>query len=107
LPQFTAAQAATGKSVFNASCAVCHGNTMTNGTFAPPLAGEYFKHKWAGMSVRAFYDHARTMPPAAPASLGDDTYASVVAYVLELNGFKAGDVALPAGGVALDGMTIQ
>lgn len=106
-PQFTAEQAASGKSAFNANCAVCHGNTMTNGTFGPPLAGEYFRDKWSGQSVRAFYDHSKTMPPAAPASLPDGTYADVVAYVLQVNGFKAGTAKLPAGGAALDGMTIR
>ena len=107
LPQFTAEQAAAGKSAFNANCAVCHGNTLTNGTFAPPLGGEYFHNRWLGQTVRAFYDHARNMPPAAPASLPDDTYADIVAYVLEMNGFKASDTPLPAGGDALDKMTIQ
>jgi PQQ-dependent dehydrogenase (s-GDH family) len=107
LPQFSAAQAATGKSAFDANCAVCHGNTLTNGTFAPPLGGEYFHNRWLGQTVRAFYDHARNMPPAAPASLPDDTYADIVAYVLEMNGFKASDTPLPAGGDALDKMTIQ
>lgn len=107
LPQFTAEQAAAGKSAFNANCAVCHGNTLTNGTFAPPLGGEYFHNRWLGQTVRAFYDHARNMPPAAPASLQDDAYADIVAYVLEMNGYKASDTRLSAGGDALDKMTIQ
>jgi PQQ-dependent dehydrogenase (s-GDH family) len=105
-PQFTAEQAAAGKTAFNANCAVCHGNTMTNGTFAPPLAGEYFRSKWVGQTVRAFYDHSKTMPPAAPGSLEDGTYASIVAYVLEVNGFKAGTVKLPTDGDALDKVRI-
>jgi PQQ-dependent dehydrogenase (s-GDH family) len=106
-PQFTAAQAAEGKTSYNSNCAVCHGNTMTNGTFGPPLAGEYFRNKWLGQTVRTFYEHARTMPPSAPASLPDDTYAGIVAYILEVNGFKPGNVKLAAGGEALDKMTIR
>jgi hypothetical protein len=47
------------------------------------------------------------MPPAAPASLQDDAYADIVAYVLEMNGYKASDTRLSAGGDALDKMTIQ
>jgi mono/diheme cytochrome c family protein len=107
LPRFTSEQAAAGKTAFTTNCAVCHGNTLTNGTFAPPLAGEYFRNKWAGLTVRSFYEHSRTMPPAAPASLPDETYADIVAYVLQLNGFKASDARLPAGGEALEQMTIQ
>jgi mono/diheme cytochrome c family protein len=106
-PQFTAEQAAAGKSAFNANCAVCHGNTLTNGTFAPPLAGEYFRNKWAGLTVGAFYDHSRKMPPAAPASLSDDAYANIVAYILEINGFKSSDTQLPTDAAALEKMTIQ
>jgi PQQ-dependent dehydrogenase (s-GDH family) len=100
-PRFTAAQAAAGKAAYNSNCAVCHGNTMTNGTFAPPLAGEYFHTKWSGKAVRTLYDRAKTMPPASPASLGDSTYADIVAYVLEVNGFKPGKDSLPAGGGVL------
>ncbi len=106
-PRFTAEQATAGKSAYNSNCAVCHGSTMTNGTFAPPLAGEYFKTTWSGRSLRSFFDRAKTMPPASPASLGDDTYASIVSYVLEINGVKAGDARLPARAEALDRMTIK
>jgi mono/diheme cytochrome c family protein len=106
-PRFTAAQAAAGKSAYNSNCAVCHGSTMTNGTFAPPLAGEYFRTTWSGHSVRSLYDRAKSMPPASPASLGEDTYASIVAYVLETNGVKASDVRLPARAESLDRMTIK
>ena len=91
-PQFTAAQAASGKTAYNATCAVCHGTTMTNGAYGTPLAGEYFKTKWSHRSVRAFYDRARTtMPPSQPGSLPADTYADIVAYILQVNGFKAGN----------------
>lgn len=107
-PTFTAAQAAAGKTAYNANCAVCHGSNMTNGTFGTPLAGEYFRKTWTGRGVGAFYDKARkTMPPASAGSLAADTYANIVAYVFELNGFQAGRAALPAGGDALNGMTIK
>jgi PQQ-dependent dehydrogenase (s-GDH family) len=108
LPQFTAAQSAEGKVAYNSNCAVCHGSSLTNGTFGTPLGGEYFKTTWFGRSVRAFYDKSqKTMPPAAPGSLPKDAYAKIVAYILELNGFKPSDTPLPAGGESLDGMTIR
>lgn len=107
-PQFTAAQAAAGKTAYNGNCAVCHGSSLTNGTFGTPLGGEYFKTTWGGRSVGALYDKSqKTMPPAAPGSLPGETYANIVAYILELNGFKAGATALPAGGEALQKMAIQ
>jgi PQQ-dependent dehydrogenase (s-GDH family) len=106
-PSFTAAQAAAGKVAYNANCAACHGNTMTNGTFAPPLAGEYFRDKWAGKTVGAFYVHVKTMPPSAPSSLPDTTYANIVAYLLGSNGFQPGKIALPPSGAMLEKMTIS
>ena len=102
-PQYTATQAAAGKTSFDADCAVCHGNTLTNGTMGPPLAGEAFRTLWAGRSVRALYDSAKTMPPASPGSLSDEAYASIVAYVLQVNGYPAGENTLTTG----DGTTLR
>ncbi len=107
-PQFTSVQVEAGKAAYNSNCAVCHGSSMTNGTFGTPLAGAYFKSNWGGRPLRAFYDKSqKTMPPAAPASLPADSYANIVAYILETNGFKAGASPLPSGGEALDKMTIK
>ena len=105
-PAFTAQQAAAGKTAYNANCAVCHGSNMTNGTFAPPLAGEYFKTVWTGKTMRGLYEKSKAMPPAAPASLPEDVYANIVAYVLTLNGFTAGQTPLPTGTDGLDRMAI-
>ena len=63
---------------------------------------------WGGKTVRALYDRAnKTMPPAAPGSLAKDSYADIVAYILELNGFKAGSTELKTEGDAADKMTIK
>ena len=74
-----------------------------NGTFGPPLAGETFRAAWAGQSVRALLDNAKRMPPASPGSLSDEAYTSIVAYVLQVNGYAAGGTALTTG----DGMTLR
>ena len=63
----------------------------------PQLTGEAFEAVWAGRSVRALYDSARTMPPANPGSLSDETYASLVAYVLQMNGYAAGETPFTTG----------
>ena len=41
------------------------------------------------------------MPPARPGSLGDDTYADVLAYILRENGARAGTRPLPTSSAAL------
>jgi len=106
-PQFTAEQAAAGKTAYNASCAVCHGNTLVNGTFGTPLAGPYFREKWSGKTLQALFQHARTMPPAAPDSLPPDVYAQIVAYMLQMNGIEAGGEPLPTDAGALSDMTLR
>jgi len=106
-PRFTGDQVSAGRTTYNSTCAVCHGSTLMNGTFASPLAGEYFRNKWFGQTVRSLYEKVKTMPPTAPASLPDAAYARIVAYILDRNGFKAGDAPLPSEGKALDQMAIQ
>ena len=106
-PQFTTEQAAAGKAAYNSNCAVCHGSNLTNGTMGTPLAGRYFHDKWFGRTVEALYNHARTMPPAAPGSLPPDAYADILAYVLQTNGFAPGAARLPPGGDALGAMAIR
>jgi alcohol dehydrogenase (cytochrome c) len=107
-PQFTAAQAAAGKTEYNANCAVCHGSTLTNGTFGTPLGGQYFKANWGSRSVKSLFDRfQKTMPPAEPGTLPAESYANILTYILESNGFKPGNTPLPAGGEALDKMTIK
>lgn len=87
-PRFTTEQAATGKTAYTASCAVCHGTTLTNGAYGTPLAGQAFQAKWANQTVAALLDRSRkTMPPPAPGSLPAETYANIVAYILEVNGY--------------------
>jgi hypothetical protein len=70
----------------------------------PPLAGEAFTAVWAGRSVRELFDTAKTsMPPANPGSLSDATYANLIAYVLQMNGYAAGETPLTTG----DGTTLR
>ncbi len=96
LPTYTAAQASQGKVVYDRSCASCHGQNLDDGEFAPPLKGVDFRLRWGGKPLDGlFEDMSRKMPPAAPNSLGDDTYAQVLAYLIQENGVPASARVLP------------
>lgn len=90
LPGFTEMQVTSGKTAYNANCAVCHGTTLTNNTYGPPLAGQFFEAKWEGQTVADLVAKVHTMPPNAPKSLSDDVYADMTAYILSVNGFPVG-----------------
>lgn len=79
---FSQAQAARGKSAFEAKCATCHGVN----TFGPPLEGDAFWKAWNEKPARALYSTIiATMPPNAPASLSEQTVLDLVAYLFQTN----------------------
>jgi alcohol dehydrogenase (cytochrome c) len=105
-PTYTAAQAASGKTAYDASCASCHGGNLDDGALAPPLKGVAFVQKYGGKSVEALFSKVTTMPPASPNSLGAAATARVVAYLLQANAIVAGTTELPTDQASLARMTI-
>jgi PQQ-dependent dehydrogenase (s-GDH family) len=104
---FTADQAARGKTAYDANCVSCHGPDLISANYGPPLAGQYFEGKWIGQSAGALYKHTHDrMPPSRAGQLEDQTYADLVAYILQTNGLPAGDAELPPDQALLDQMTI-
>ena len=92
---YTAAQADSGRAIYERECAVCHQSNL-QGTFeAPQLAGESFLRFWADLSpADLFVRISGSMPPGQAGSLTDEAYLDVVAYLLEANGAPAGGAAL-------------
>ena len=99
---YSKAQAARGKTIYNETCARCHGETMLGGDDAKPLAGSEFLERWDRKAVWVMFDVTRrTMPDDGPAVLSRAQTVDVVAYVLSANGFPAGAVDLTADDAAL------
>jgi alcohol dehydrogenase (cytochrome c) len=103
---FTAEQAAAGRSVYTASCAGCHLPDLAGRNEASPLAGPNFLTAWRGRTTRELFEYiAATMPPGR-ATLGEDAYLAVTAFILQSNGAAAGPQPLtpattaPIGSVA-------
>ena len=92
---YTAAQAESGRAIYERECAVCHQSNL-QGTFeAPQLAGESFLLFWGDLSPGdLFVRISGSMPPGQAGSLTDEEYLDVVAYLLQANGAPAGGAAL-------------
>ena len=94
---YTAAQAEAGRATYERACATCHMSNLSGAFESPELAGPNFRQTWGRRPVAELIDLvSATMPPAAAGSLGDDGYASVIAYILQANGVPPGSQALAA-----------
>ena len=98
---YTAAQAARGKVVYDGNCGACHLPDMSGSDEARPLAGERFMQDWREDTVHTLFVRIRNlMPFDEPATLSEEAYLDSVAYILEFNGFPAGDRELAPDGLA-------
>ena len=102
---YTVEQASEGRSAYLEHCATCHGENVDDGEFAPPLKGVDFRRKWRSSSPEALFTlTSDTMPQDRPGVLGDETYAQLLAYILQENGSEPGTAELPADAEALQAM---
>jgi alcohol dehydrogenase (cytochrome c) len=101
-PVFTAAQAAAGRTAYQANCSSCHLPDLGGRNEAPPLAGANFMSTWGTRTTRDLFDYmSATMPPTG-STLGADDYAAIVSFVLQSNGAAAGTQAFtPTTAVAI------
>ncbi|MGH7189729.1 MAG: c-type cytochrome [Acetobacteraceae bacterium] len=99
---YSAAQAASGKTIFDAHCSTCHAATLTGGA-GPPLTGPQFVAwlnftKITGAQLFAFI--SSQMPYDAPGSLPKADYENAFAYILSVNHYPAGSTALEQNSLA-------
>ncbi len=86
---YSEAQAERGQRAFNTHCGECH--------ITEEFSGESFQNMVGGDPVAQFYNFVRSsMPYENPASLSRRAYLDVMAYILYLNDYPAGDEDLPA-----------
>ncbi len=89
---YTSAQAEQGKKLYATRCAACHGADL-GGLTAPPLVGPRFEKNWISTTTMddLFFLMRTTMPLSMAKSLSAEQHAAIFAYVLEQNGYPAGD----------------
>lgn len=93
---YTKAQAALGKAVYTKDCSSCHLDSLAGGVNeSPPLIGDPFISDFSGKPLRSLYSRIiSTMPVSNPGSLSDKQTIELVAYILQENGYPAGEKAL-------------
>lgn len=90
-------QASRGQDVYVAQCRSCH----TPEAHVSPT----FHATWGGRSLHELYAYIRErMPKNEPASLSDQEYIDVLAYLLRLNRAPAGAIELPVDADTLKGI---
>ena len=103
-PVYTADQAKRGEAIFKDNCSVCHAEDLT-GADGPALKGELFTLLWEGRSLGRLFQRVRRMPPRR-AALPLEESRDALAFILQANGYPAGERELSTDGSLLDEITI-
>ena len=105
---FTADQAKRGENFYQQNCAACHGGALQGEEENPPLSGKHFSNRWGGLPVGVLFGFVNSqMPLGQPGSLGAQANIDIVAYILSINKFPAGQTELPPDAKALGTITIN
>lgn len=95
---YTEEQAATGKELFDRSCATCHN-------------ADYYKtvfQTWRGQPLLYLFEQVMSaMPADNPGSFSDAEFESIMAYVLQLTGFPAGASPLSYSNGTMEDIAIE
>ncbi|MEJ1236641.1 PQQ-binding-like beta-propeller repeat protein [Chryseolinea sp. T2] len=80
----------SGAFIYAGSCESCHGKDLRGTEGGPSLIGEVFVDKWKDKHLDSLFELTRTtMPKSSPNSLSEKSYASLLAYILDANGYSA------------------
>ena len=104
---FNTEQVERGRTLYNAQCARCHGETLGGGENSPALVDDVFFAFWGGKTVGDLVEYTRTtMPSDGPGKISRKRCIDIAAYLLSTNGFPAGEQELPAELDALNQIAI-
>jgi cytochrome c1 len=104
---YTEAQATRGEQVYQDECTFCHLDDLMGDAFATPLIEDAFTFRWDGSTVGDLMTVIQvTMPADRPATLSDEAVADVIAFLLKMNEYPAGEQELAADQAALEAIAI-
>jgi S-disulfanyl-L-cysteine oxidoreductase SoxD len=103
---YTDAQAVRGGALYQQRCAMCHGERLSGG-LAPPLSGSAFLGAWGGQSLWDLWSKIRnTMPADDPGKLTPSQSADLVAHLLQVGKFPAGEAELGTDAAGLKAIVL-
>lgn len=86
---YTVEQADLGKELFETTCSDCHNQSY-------PLYGRDFLRNWTGQPLWRLFEYMSwNMPYGAAASLTEEQYRALTAYILQKNDYPSGDTPIP------------
>jgi mono/diheme cytochrome c family protein len=101
-------QADRGQQLYDEQCGQCHGDGLGGVESAPPLTGAEFAGNWEGVPLGDLFERMRmSMPQDRPGSLSRAQNADILAYMLRVNGFPAGETPLDGQAGALAQVTFR
>ena len=106
---FSKEQSEAGEKRYKKDCQECHGDNLKGGlNGGAPLRGLAFEEKYFdALPASVMFGYmSSAMPPNSPGRYSANTYAELMAYILDRNGFRAG-APLPSDLDALDLMLIE
>ncbi|MBI3048870.1 MAG: c-type cytochrome [Acidobacteria bacterium] len=105
---YTDAQAKRGMPLYKEQCAACHGEDLRGNDIIPGLTGQMFTDNWQGKSRGDLYDKIQmTMPALNPGSLTPEQTTDLMALVLSVSKYPAGNTDLPSKVEALQQIKID
>jgi len=105
---YTKEQVSRGQSTYREECLKCHGENLGGGEGSPPIAGGEFLGKWNGKTVGDLAGViSKTMPSDDPGSLSSRECSDIIAYILSVNEFPAGQKELDRDVAALNEIRIE
>ncbi len=95
---YTKDQAEVGEALYEAQCILCHDKKY----FRPVLK------RWEGQPINVLYTVMSTsMPESNPGFLSEKEYVDILAYILSLSRYSAGDTELDYKDGALNDLTVE
>lgn len=83
-----------GALLYSSRCESCHGKDLRGTEGGTTLIGEVFVDKWKARQIGELFELTKTtMPKSSPNSLDENAYASLLAYILDANGYPASTIS--------------